>query len=89
MARQVKRKRRTAAEVEKIHRAVLEEFEQECPMTLRRVHYRLVGRGDTTYTNTRGDYNELSKWLVRLRLEGVIPWEWIVDRLRRPRGPSM
>jgi hypothetical protein len=58
-------------------------------MTLRQVHYRLVGRGDTTYTNTRGDYNQLSKWLVRDRLEGVIPWEWIEDRLRKPRGVAM
>src|SRR5215210_1177007 len=58
-------------------------------MTLRQVHYRLVGRGDTTYTNTLADYKQLSKWLVRDRLEGVIPWEWIEDRLRKPRHVSM
>jgi hypothetical protein len=58
-------------------------------MTLRRVHYRLVIRDDTTYRNTLGDYKQLSKWLVRLRLEGVVEWEWVVDRLREPRGRPM
>src|SRR5215218_5825565 len=85
MARQIKRKRRTNAEVEAIREAAYEELASGHPMTLRQVHYRLVGWGDTTYTNTRVDYNQLSKWLVRDRLEGVIPWEWIEDRLRRPR----
>lgn len=58
-------------------------------MTLRQVHYRIVARADTTYTNTQGDYNQLSKWLVQERLSGVIPWEWIEDRLRKPRHVNM
>ena len=89
MARQLKRKRRTNAEVEAIREAAHDELSEGHPMTLRQVHYRLVGRGDTTYTNTRVDYNQLSKWLVRDRQEGVIPWEWIEDRLRKPRRVSM
>lgn len=58
-------------------------------MTLRQVHYRIVARADTTYTNTPGDYNQLSKWLVQERLSGAIPWEWIEDRLRKPRHVNM
>ena len=58
-------------------------------MTLRQVHYRIVARADTTYTNTQGDYNQLSKWLVQERLSGAIPWEWIEDRLRKPRTVNM
>jgi hypothetical protein len=85
LARHVKRKRRTVAEVEAIRAVAYQELEDGHPMTLRQVHYRIVGRGDTTYTNTRGDYNQLSKWLVRDRLSGIIPWEWIEDRLRKPR----
>lgn len=85
----IKRKRRTAAEVEAIRAAAYEELEAGYPMTLRQVHYRLVGRGDTTYTNTRVDYNQLSKWLVRDRLAGAVPWEWIEDRLRKPRHVAM
>jgi hypothetical protein len=89
LARQIKRKRRTTAEVEAVREAAYEELAAGHPMTLRQVHYRLVGRGDTTYANTRTDYNQLSKWLVRDRLEGVIPWEWIEDRLRKPRHIPM
>ncbi len=89
MASPTKRKRRTAVEVQAIRDVAYEELAAGHPMTLRQVHYRLVGRGDTTYTNTRGDYNQLSKWLVQDRLEGIIPWEWIEDRLRKPRHVSM
>lgn len=84
-----RRSRRTQAEVEEIKAAAYEELAEGHPMTLRQVHYRLVSRADTTYTNTRGDYNQLSKWLVNLRLEGVVPWEWIEDRLRKPRHVQM
>lgn len=88
-----RRKRRTRTEVEAIREAAREAAREELasgyPMTLRQVHYRLVARGDTTYTNTRTDYNQLSKWLVRDRLDGTIPWEWIEDRLRVPRSVSM
>lgn len=84
-----RRKRRTQTEVEAIREAAFVELAKGNPMTLRQVHYRIVARGDTTYTNTRTDYNQLSKWLVRDRLDGVIPWEWIEDRLRVPRSVSM
>jgi hypothetical protein len=89
MARQAKRKRRTAAEVAEIKAVACEELEIANPMTLRQVHYRIVARADTTYTNTQGDYNQLSKWLVQERLSGGIPWEWIEDRLRKPRHVNM
>jgi hypothetical protein len=89
LARHTKRKRRTAAEVQAIRDVAYEELALGHPMTLRQVHYRLVGRADTTYTNTRVDYNQLSKWLVQDRLAGVIPWAWIEDRLRKPRHVAM
>jgi hypothetical protein len=75
MASQIKRKRRTAAEVQAIRAVAYEELAAGQPMTLRQVHYRLVARQDTTYRNTQSDYNQLSKWLVRDRLEGVIAVE--------------
>lgn len=89
MARHTKRARRTREEVDAIRAVAFEELQEGHPMTLRQVHYRIVGRGDTTYTNTRGDYNQLSKWLVRDRLDGLIPWAWIEDRLRKPRHVAM
>ncbi len=89
MARHAKRTRRTRDEVDAIRAVAHQELSEGHSMTLRQVHYRIIGRGDTTYTNTRGDYNQLSKWLVRDRLAGVIPWEWIEDRLRKPRHVPM
>jgi hypothetical protein len=89
VARQAKRKRRTAAEIEEIKAVAREELATAHPMTLRQVHYRIVARADNTYTNTKGDYNQLSRWLVQERLSGAIPWEWIEDRLRKPRRVSM
>ena len=57
------------------------------PMTLRQVFYRLVAA--QTIENTQARYKSLSRALVRARQEGMIPWEWIEDRLRRPRVVSM
>lgn len=84
-----RRKRRTQAQVEEIKAVAREELATANPMTLRQVHYRIVARADTTYTNTQGDYNQLSKWLVAERLSGAIPWDWIEDRLRKPRRVNM
>ncbi|HJU19085.1 MAG TPA: hypothetical protein VJ770_21730 [Stellaceae bacterium] len=57
------------------------------PMTVRQVFYRLVSR--QVIENSRGTYQAVSKALVAARCEGLIPWEWIEDRLRRPRHVSM
>lgn len=84
-----RRKRRTQQDVAEIKAVAFEELATANPMTLRQVHYRIVARADTTYTNTQGDYNQLSKWLVQERLSGAIPWEWIEDRLRKPRHVNM
>ena len=57
------------------------------PMTVRQVYYQLVSR--QVIENNRGHYQAVSKALVDARKEGDIPWEWIEDRLRRPRHVSM
>ena len=57
------------------------------PMTLRQVHYRLVS-GQVT-ENTNAAYKALSAALVAARREGLIPWEHIEDRLRKPRHVDM
>ena len=63
------------------------ELEQYNPMTLRQVFYRLVA--GQVLENTLGRYKALSVALVKGRQEGMIPWDWIEDRLRRPRHVSM
>ena len=57
------------------------------PMTVRQVYYQLVSR--QVIENNRGQYQAVSKALVSARQTGSIPWEWIEDRLRRPRYVSM
>jgi hypothetical protein len=39
--------------------------------------------------NTRSQYQMVSKLLVKARQEEFIPWNWIEDRLRKPRHISM
>ena len=63
------------------------ELEQYRPMTLRQVYYRLVA--GQVLENTLRRYKALGVALVKARQEGIIPWNWIEDRLRRPRHVSM
>lgn len=58
-------------------------------MTLRQVHYRLVSRDDVDQPNTLSAYNTLSGWLRDDRLDGIVPGEWMEDRLRRASGWAM
>jgi len=57
------------------------------PMTVRQVFYQLVSR--QVVKNNRGGYQAVSDALATARRDGIIPWEWIEDRLRRPRHVSM
>ncbi len=65
-------------------RSVLSEYN---PMTLRQVYYQLVSR--QVLENSRSSYQRLSRALVEARQQGLIPWEWIEDRVRRPREVGM
>jgi hypothetical protein len=53
------------------------------PMTVRQVYYQLVSQ---VIENTLSRYKAVSDALVDARREGLIPWAWIEDRLRVPRG---
>jgi hypothetical protein len=57
------------------------------PMTVRQVYYQLVS--GQVIENNRSQYQAVSNALVDARKEGVIPWKWIEDRLRRPRQVQM
>ena len=57
------------------------------PMTVRQVYYQLVSR--QVIKNNRSQYQAVSNALVDARKEGLISWDWIEDRLRRPRHVSM
>jgi hypothetical protein len=79
----VSRHRKTTELIE----AAAEILAEHHPMTMRQVFCRLVSR--QVIENTRGAYQAVSKALVAARREGLIAWEWIEDRLRRPRHVSM
>jgi hypothetical protein len=81
-----RRIRRTKAQVEAVREAAREELAAHHPMTLRQVHYRLVSRDDVTHPNNMNAYNTLSGWLRDDRLAGILPWEWMEDRMRVARG---
>ena len=70
-----------------LQEAVLDVLADMHPMTLRQVFYQLVAR--QVLQNNRNRYQALSRLIVEGRKEGVIPWDWIEDRLRRPRRVSM
>jgi hypothetical protein len=57
------------------------------PMTVRQVYYQLVS--GQVIKNSRSQYQAVSNLLRDARKDGTIPWEWIEDRLRRPRPVSM
>ncbi len=83
----IKRKRRTKDDLQVLRstaRAILEEAN---PMTVRQVYYGLVAR--QLIENTRSSYQAISNLLVQARKDGVIPWDWLEDRLRRPRQVAM
>ncbi|MDQ3754023.1 MAG: hypothetical protein M3371_04755 [Acidobacteriota bacterium] len=68
-------------------RAAIEVLRDHHPMTVRQVYYQLVSR--QVIKNERTLYQAISNLLVEARKSGEIPWEWIEDRLRRPRAVSM
>jgi hypothetical protein len=65
----------------------IEVLREQHPMTVRQVYYQLVAR--QVLPNKLTMYQAVSDLLRDARKSGVIPWEWIEDRLRRPRVVSM
>ncbi|MGA2763929.1 MAG: hypothetical protein ABSG17_11245 [Spirochaetia bacterium] len=76
-----------AAKTALIENALHEVLEAHHPMTVRQAYYQLVAA--QVIPNSRASYQKISGILVELRKDGTIPWEWVEDRLRRPRAPSM
>jgi hypothetical protein len=62
-------------------------LEAHHPMTVRQAYYQLVAA--QVIPNSRTSYQRVSTLLVELRKSGAVPWEYVEDRLRRPRAPAM
>ncbi|MFC1782350.1 hypothetical protein ACFL02_02050 [Planctomycetota bacterium] len=59
---------------------MLEIMREYWPLTLRQLYYRLVGV--QVIENEMEEYKRLSRALIKARLQGLIPWESIEDRVR-------
>ena len=65
---------------------ILEEYvEKGYTLTLRQLYYQLVSRG--IIPNADKEYKKISKVLGEGRMAGIVDWESIEDRLRRPKKP--
>lgn len=66
--------------------ALIERYNEEGAMTVRRCYYVLLSKGLIKETNSA--YGTLSKLLVKARVEGDLPWRVIIDNsrniIRRP-----
>jgi hypothetical protein len=81
-----RRQRRTKAEIGRLEGAIYRLLEDDSPMTVRQVFYRLVSAGEVA--KTENDYkNVVSRLLVKMRMAGDIPFDWIADNTRWMRKP--
>src|SRR6516162_1457218 len=79
-----RRGRRGSDEIETIRVAIDAILTDDYPQTVRQVFYQLVTRG--TIEKTEKEYQGVViRLLSEMRLDGRIPWDWIVDESRRTR----
>ncbi|MBN1491208.1 MAG: hypothetical protein JXA69_14945 [Phycisphaerae bacterium] len=81
-----RRRRRWHPPKRALHEAVLPILEDEHPMTLRQLYYRLVSAG--ALPATKSGYDELKRLMRDLRMDGDISLDWIVDNARSTSKPS-
>lgn len=66
---------------------IIEEYqEQGYVLTLRQLYYQLVSRD--VIPNKQTEYSKLSTLLKEGRMGGIVDWDAIEDRLRKPSSPS-
>jgi hypothetical protein len=76
--------RRTKAQIDAIRTAIYDIVEADRPMTVRQVFYQCVVR--SLIEKTEAEYDgTVGRLLREMRLNGELPYEWIVDESRRRR----
>jgi hypothetical protein len=76
----VKRSRRTNAELADLHRAILTVCEEDHPLTVRGVFYRVMSAG--AVEKTEKAYAAVQREVLKLRRAGLLPYEFIADGTR-------
>lgn len=66
---------------------IIEEYQEEgYVLTLRQLYYQLVSRD--VVPNKQSEYSKLSTLLKEGRMAGIVDWDAIEDRLRKPSSPA-
>jgi hypothetical protein len=79
-------KRRGKREIEDIKEAIYRALQEDAPMTVRQVFYRLVSAG--VIAKTEGEYKStIVRLLGEMRRRGEIEFNWIADNTRWMRKP--
>jgi hypothetical protein len=82
----IRRKRRTAAEIAELRRAIYAFLRDMQPATVRAVFYNVETRG--LIAKTQNEYkNTIVRLMVKMRREGVLPYGWVSDSTRWQRKP--
>jgi len=76
----IKRRRRTNAELDAVDLAIIAAVQDEHPVTLRGVYYRVVSAG--AVEKTEDAYRLVGRQLLKLRRAGIVPYSWITDGTR-------
>jgi hypothetical protein len=81
------RRRRTAADIQRIERELYEILDADKPQTVRQVYYRAVCLG--LIEKTEAAYKSIiCRLLTAMRKRGEIPFEWLADNTRWMRKPK-
>src|SRR5262245_32389527 len=83
-AQQRRRARRRRADIDDIKRAILDVIRDDPPMTVRQVFYQLVARGVIEKTELAYQ-GTVIRLMTDMRLNGRLPYAWVVDESRRVR----
>jgi hypothetical protein len=83
-ARQIKRRRRTKAQVEQLDDQIVEVLEEDHPQSVRHVYYRMTNpRLPEPVDKTENGYQQVQHRITLLRRSGRVPYGWITDATRR------
>lgn len=78
-------KRRSKAEMERLRANIYAIAQEDHPVTVRQLYYRLVSTGEIPKTELA--YKGIVKQSTNMRLAGELPFTWIADETRRMRKP--
>jgi hypothetical protein len=84
--RTIKRQRRIRAVMDALPQRIFAVVEEQHPMMVRQVYYRMVAAG--VIEKTQAEYRAIQRQVLLLRRAKAIPYSWITDNTRyvlRPR----